>query len=74
MKLKDLQTDYSIKVIDQTLSSALNLYLSKALKLTKLSRGDLVGVTIPYIDYRFDNSSKSSRPATQLQQDLYFLM
>lgn len=59
LKLQDLQTDYSIKSIDQTLSSALNLYLSKALKFTKYSLIDLANASVPYIDYRFDNASRS---------------
>lgn len=63
MTLRDLQTDYTIKSIDQTLSSALNLFLSKALKFTKLSKSDLTNVTIPFIDFRFDNLTKKQRPA-----------
>jgi len=60
LQIQDLQTDYTVKRISQTFSSALNLYLSKALKFTKYSRNDLANVTIPYIDYRFNESSKAT--------------
>ena len=54
LTLQDLQTDFSILNISSSLSSALNLYLNKALQLNTLQQSDLQGLTIPYLDVNFD--------------------
>lgn len=55
LTINDLQTDFKVKQIFSSLSSGINLFLSKALQISKLSKTDLANVTIPYIDFRFDS-------------------
>ena len=62
----DLQTDYTIRVIDSTLSSGINLYLSKALMLSKCSKSDLANITVPFLDFRFSAAGPLT-PISSLQ-------
>lgn len=49
-----------MKTINQTLSGALNLYLSKALKVNQYSLKTLAGVTVPYMDWRAWNTTRGA--------------
>ncbi len=57
MILKDLETDFTIKSISSTLSGGINLFLSKALKISKLQKADLKNVIVPFMDFRFNPES-----------------
>jgi hypothetical protein len=65
--LKDLETDFTIKSISSTLSGGINLFLSKALKISKLQRADLKKIIVPFIDFQFNPERfDSSFPVTAL--------
>lgn len=65
--MKDLETDFTIKSISSTLSGGINLFLSKALKISKLQRADLKNIIVPFIDFQFNPERfDSSIPVTAL--------
>ena len=67
LKISDLQTDFQIKIITTSLASGINLFLSKALQISKIKQIELKNLTIPYIDYKFINDTRNNAmPATSL--------
>jgi len=58
--LQDLQIDFSIKNISSTISSALNMFTSKALQFSNYEKEQLAEITVPFITYDFILNTSAS--------------
>ena len=78
MLVKDVETDGDIKLMPQSIQTAINLFSSKIMKMSSYKRGVAGGIPVntivPKISFDWKDSMLLNATVNEVQQDLYFII